>query len=159
MSGPEDSNVFDLQEEINRLWKETEDKYSNNKNLSGLFSQIQGCDSAQKIETFLANVREEHDQRVDPRRKKGINRAAMSTIQFCSGLSKFLDTYSGIADIVKGANSLGGGIAYGGLKTLLMASISLNMSVQRAIIGGLTDSRSRETREREKNVSEDTWRL
>ncbi|CZR62654.1 uncharacterized protein PAC_12551 [Phialocephala subalpina] len=125
---PDDSK---LKEMVEKLWDEAERKYAKNKKRAEQLRQIRGCDSVEEVLKHELNA---YQQKIAAKNKTRAGRAGEKLTQMCTYFSKFLESFSGIAEIVKGVNGLGGGVAYGGLSILL--TVARNKQEREECIGG-----------------------
>jgi len=118
----DEAEDINIQEELNKLWSEAEKKYSKKRKLSDELKKGSDRDS---LDTLLCKVKKDRDQNLRDRQKSMVRRTGATLTDLCTTLSKFLENYSGIADIIKGVDDKAGSIAYGGLSVLLTASYLL----------------------------------
>jgi hypothetical protein len=118
----EESEDFNIQEELDKLWRQAEAKYSKNKKFKQLQEELFSIPDRDSLKRLLGKATKDEAQNLKDRRKSMVRRTGAALTELCTALSKFLENYSSIADIIKGAEPRFGSIAYGGLSVLLTAS-------------------------------------
>jgi len=117
---PETLDGFNLKEMIEKLWEEAERRYEKKKNRAEQLKNIRACESVEKLLQYQVKA---YEQIIDSKKKTRTGRAETSITRICALLSKFLESYSGIAEVIKGVDPRGG-VAYGGLSIILTVSFS-----------------------------------
>jgi len=118
---PEEPDGFNLKEATELLWNEAEKKYKKKRKRAEQLRKIRACGS---IEIALQNQLEAYEQKVNYKKQTRAGRAETNITRTFAQFSDFLESYSGIAEIIKGVNSVGG-IPYGALSILLNVKLPL----------------------------------
>jgi hypothetical protein len=146
---PEEPDDFNLKKMIEQLWIEAERKYGKKRRAEKL-KEIRVCDLVEKA---LEHELKAYEQNIDTKKDTRAGEVGTNITEMYTQFSKFLESYSGIADIVKGVNHLGG-VAYGGLSTPNCKLPLLNFIPGVQWMAWVTSSRAPEISKREKNASE-----
>jgi hypothetical protein len=77
------------------------------------------------VEALLYQVKKDQDRNLKERKKSKVRRSGAALVDVATTLSRFLESYSGIADVLKGADARAGSLVYGGLSILLSVSCGL----------------------------------
>ena len=91
------------------------------------YSETADADSLNLLlSACLNDAKEQQDRR--QQKRKIIGRVGKQTIMFANNFSSFLQAYSGIIEIMNGADQQYGGVAYSTLSLLLIVSYSFRLS-------------------------------
>ena len=91
------------------------------------YSETADADSLNLLlSAYLNDAKEQQDRR--QQKRKIIGRIGKQTVTFATNFSSFLQAYSGIIEIMNGADQQYGGVAYSALSLLLIVSYSFRLS-------------------------------
>jgi hypothetical protein len=109
-----------FENEFQEMWEETQRKCSNRK----MLSQLSRIDSRESLEKMIESIKQGHAKHQDARKGSTTKARGAHVQKICAGLSRFLESYAGVFEVVRGLDSRAGAIGYGVLSVLLTASIS-----------------------------------
>jgi len=109
-----------FEDEFQEMWEETQRKCSNRK----MFSQLSRIDSRESLERMIESIKKGQARHQDARKGSTTKATGAHLQKICAGLSRFLESYAGVFEVVKGLDSRAGAIGYGVLSVLLTVSMS-----------------------------------
>lgn len=103
-----------LAKEFEEMWSEVTSKFAKES-----LGDLAHVDSCAKLKSLINTVNEEHRERHSKKWRRSTGRQR----NLCATMSRLLEEYSGIGDIIKSLHPQGGPLAYGTLSILLKVSI------------------------------------
>jgi hypothetical protein len=119
ISMKENSENFEttFAKDFEEMWSEINSKFTKED-----LRDLARVDSCAKLETLIKTVQKDNEKHKEKHSKKWRGSCGRQQT-FCATMSRLLEGYSGIGDIIKSLHPHGGPLAYGTLSILLAVSI------------------------------------